>query len=107
MPKSVPMDATDPNILTLFWSIVPMTMFLLGAAVGLITAYVVDKTRGARGGANATRNREDADPGSIKIDIESPSTPEMQESSEDSGWTVNHSHHSIKYVPLDKSYFPF
>ena len=108
MPKSVPMDATDPNILTLFWSIVPMTMFLLGAAVGLITAYVVDKTRGARGGANATRNREDADPGSIKIDIEeSPSTSEIQDSSEDSGrsllpstflWTEATSHFRITYI---------
>ena len=107
MPKSGAMEATDPNIQTLFWSIVPITMFLLGAAVGLITAYVVDKTRGARGGANATRNREDADPGSIKIDIESPSTPEMQDSSEDGGWTVNQSLHSIEYVPLDRSYFPF
>ena len=105
MPKSVPMDATDPNILTLFWSIVPITMFLLGAAVGLITAYVVDRLRG---GSQATRNKEDADPGSIKIDIEeSPSTSEIQDSSEDSGWTVNHSHHSIEYVPLDRSYFPF
>ena len=98
------MDATDPNILTLFWSIVPITMFLLGTAVGLITAYVVGELRG---GAQATRNKEDADPGSIKIDIESPSTPEMQDSSEDSGWAVNQSLHSIEYVPLDRSYFPF
>ena len=105
MPKSAAMEATDPNIQTLFWSIVPITMFLLGAAVGLITAYVVDKLRG---GANSTRNREDADPGSIKIDIEeSPSTSEIQDSSEDSGWTVNHSHHSIEYVLLDRCYFPF
>ena len=104
VPKSAAMEATDPNIQTLFWSIVPITMFLLGAAVGLITAYVVDKLRG---GANSTRNREDADPGSIKIDIESPSTPEMQDSSEDSGWIVNQSLHSIEYVRLDRSYFPF
>ena len=104
MPKSAAMDATDPNILTLFWSIVPMTMFLLGAAVGLITAYVVDKLRG---GGQATRNIEDADPESIKIDIESPSTPEIQDSSEESDWTVNHYHHSIEYVPLNRSYFPF
>ena len=89
------MDATDPNILTLFWSIVPITMFLLGTAVGLITAYVVDELHG---GARATRNKEDADPGSIRIDIESPLTR---------GWTVNHSHHAIEYVPLDRSYFPF
>ena len=98
------MEATDPNIQTLFWSVIPMAMFLLGIAVGLITAYIVDKLHG---GAQATRNEEDAVPESIKIDIESPSTLEMQESSEDSGWTVNHSHHSIEYVPLDKSYFPF
>ena len=97
------MDATDPNILTLFWSVVPITMFLLGTAVGLITAYVVKKLRG---GDQATRNREAADPGSI--DIESPSTTEMQDSSEDrSGWTVNHSHHTIEHVPLNRSYFPF
>ena len=98
------MEATDPNILTLFWSVIPMAMILLWATVGLITANVVDKLRG---GAQATRNKEEADPGSIKIDIESPSTPESQDSSEDSGWTVNHSLHSIKYVPLDRSYFPF
>ena len=104
MPKSAPMEATDPNIMTLFWSVIPMAMVLLGATVGLITANVVDKLRG---GANSTRNREDADPRSIKIDIESPSTPEMQDSSEESGWTVNQSLHSIEYVPLDRSYFPF
>ena len=104
MPKFAAMEATDPNIQTLFWSIVPITMFLLGTVVGLILAYVVDKLRG---GAQATRNKEDAEPGSIKIDIESPSTPDIQDNSEDSGWTVNHSHHSIQYIPLDKSYFLF
>ena len=98
------MEATDPNIMTLFWSVIPMAMVLLGATVGLITANVVDKLRG---GTQATRNKEEADPGSIKIDIESPSTPEMQDSSEESGWTVNQSLHSIEYVPLDRSYFPF
>ena len=104
MPKSAAMEATDPNIMTLFWSVIPMAMVLLGTAVGLITANVVDKLRG---GAQATRNKEEADPGSIKIDIESPSTPESQDSSEESGWAVNHSYHSIEYVPLDRSYFPF
>ena len=93
----------DANTMTAFWSFVPIAMVLLGAAIGLITAYLCLKWK------KSVKDNHDhtADDGHVAIQIDSAqSTPPFEmDSSEDSVWTVPSCHTTTELIAQDRSYF--